>query len=42
MRLGGPVWLRWLVGVMVVLGLAGPRSFGLSLMGKLWATWPAN
>ena len=46
MRLVGTVWLRWLVGVMAdpnlgVLGLAGPWLFRLSLLGKLWAAWPA-
>ena len=47
MRLAGTVWLRRLVEVMAnsslgVLGLARPWSFELSLMGKLWAVWPAN
>jgi len=26
----------------VLLGSAGPRSFGPLLAGLLWATWPAN
>ena len=50
-RLSSAMWLRNEGGVVAdpglgaqpsLLGLAGPRSFGLSLAAVLWAAWPTN
>ena len=50
MRVSSAMWLRHEGGVVAdlglivrpgLLGLAGPRSFGLSLASVLRAAWPA-